>query len=150
PMSRVVRALLTAGFAALLVAGCGNKGPLVLPDQPEQSAKHKKKAPADAKPADTKPAETKPAEQNTQGGGNAGPGSPDAPHRRAPRADRVAAAPMTLRFTKMQGAGNDFVVVDCRTRPLGLDATQIARAGDRHFGVGFDQLLTIEPASDGA
>jgi diaminopimelate epimerase len=57
---------------------------------------------------------------------------------------------MTLRFTKMHGAGNDFVVVDCRARPLGLDAAQIARIGDRHFGVGFDQLLTIERASDGA
>ena len=57
---------------------------------------------------------------------------------------------MTLRFTKMHGAGNDFVVVDCRTRPLGLDAAAIARLGDRHFGIGFDQLLTIEPARDGA
>lgn len=57
---------------------------------------------------------------------------------------------MKLPFTKMQGAGNDFVVVDCRRRPLALDAAQIARFGDRHFGVGFDQLLTIEPASDPA
>jgi diaminopimelate epimerase len=53
-----------------------------------------------------------------------------------------------LRFTKMHGAGNDFVVVDCRERPLGLNAHQIAAVGDRHFGVGFDQLLTIEPARD--
>jgi diaminopimelate epimerase len=52
---------------------------------------------------------------------------------------------MNLRFSKMHGAGNDFVVVDCRTHPLTLDAAQIARVGDRHFGVGFDQLLTIEP-----
>lgn len=57
---------------------------------------------------------------------------------------------MTLRFTKMHGAGNDFVVVDCRERPLGLDAARIARLGDRRFGVGFDQLLTIERAADGA
>jgi diaminopimelate epimerase len=56
---------------------------------------------------------------------------------------------MKLRFTKMHGAGNDFAIVDCRERPLGLDAKQIARFGDRHFGVGFDQLLTIEPARDG-
>ncbi len=56
---------------------------------------------------------------------------------------------MGLAFTKMHGAGNDFVVVDCRTAPLGLDAPAIRRFGDRHFGVGFDQLLTIEPASDG-
>ena len=53
---------------------------------------------------------------------------------------------MTLHFTKMHGAGNDFVIVDCRRAPLALDAAQIARLGDRHFGVGFDQLLTIEPA----
>lgn len=55
---------------------------------------------------------------------------------------------MKLRFTKMHGAGNDFVIVDCRGTPLPLDAAQIARLGDRHFGVGFDQLLTIEPARD--
>ena len=55
---------------------------------------------------------------------------------------------MKLRFTKMHGAGNDFVVVDCRQAPLALDAAQVARLGDRHFGVGFDQLLTIEPAHD--
>ena len=55
---------------------------------------------------------------------------------------------MKLRFTKMHGAGNDFVVVDCRERPLGLNTDQIAAVGDRHFGVGFDQLLTIEPSRD--
>ncbi len=55
---------------------------------------------------------------------------------------------MKLRFTKMQGIGNDFVVVDCRENPLDLDASQIRRFGDRHFGVGFDQLLTIEAARD--
>ena len=55
---------------------------------------------------------------------------------------------MKLRFSKMHGIGNDFVIVDCRTQPLGLSTTQIAQVGDRHFGVGFDQLLTIEPARD--
>jgi len=55
---------------------------------------------------------------------------------------------MSLHFTKMHGIGNDFVVLDCRTRPFTLDAMQIARIGDRHTGVGFDQLLTIEPARD--
>jgi diaminopimelate epimerase len=55
---------------------------------------------------------------------------------------------MTLRFSKMHGAGNDFVIVDCRARPLGLNAEQIAHIGDRHRGVGFDQLLTIEPATN--
>lgn len=55
---------------------------------------------------------------------------------------------MGLRFTKMHGCGNDFVVLDCRDRPLALDREQIRRMGDRHFGVGFDQLLSIEAARD--
>jgi diaminopimelate epimerase len=49
----------------------------------------------------------------------------------------------------MHGLGNDFVVVDCRAQPLALDADAIRTLGDRHFGVGFDQLLTIERARDG-
>jgi len=57
---------------------------------------------------------------------------------------------MALRFSKMHGLGNDFVVVDCRDEPLALDATAIRRLGDRHFGVGFDQLLTIERARNPA
>jgi diaminopimelate epimerase len=55
---------------------------------------------------------------------------------------------MKLRFSKMHGIGNDFVIVDCRERPLALSTEQIGRIGDRHRGVGFDQLLTIEPATD--
>ena len=55
---------------------------------------------------------------------------------------------MKLRFSKMHGIGNDFVVVDCREHPLGLSTKQIAHVGDRHRGVGFDQLLTIQPATD--
>jgi len=55
---------------------------------------------------------------------------------------------MKQRFTKMHGIGNDFVVLDCRTQPFALDARALARIGDRHTGVGFDQLLTIEPARD--
>ena len=55
---------------------------------------------------------------------------------------------MGLRFSKMHGLGNDFVIVDCRERALPLDEDGIRRLGDRHFGVGFDQLLTIEPARD--
>jgi len=47
----------------------------------------------------------------------------------------------------MHGIGNDFVVLDCREQPLALTAEQIRLMGDRHFGVGFDQLLTIEPAT---
>ncbi len=53
---------------------------------------------------------------------------------------------MKLRFIKMHGIGNDFVVIDCRAHPLNLSSTQIAHIGDRHTGVGFDQLLTIEPS----
>lgn len=55
---------------------------------------------------------------------------------------------MGLRFSKMHGIGNDFVIVDCRTQPFALDASAIRLLGDRHFGIGFDQLLTIEPATD--
>jgi len=51
---------------------------------------------------------------------------------------------MKLRFTKMQGAGNDFVVIDATTAPLTLDAEQLRRLGDRRFGVGCDQILVIE------
>lgn len=55
---------------------------------------------------------------------------------------------MGLRFSKMHGLGNDFVIVDCRAAPLPLGTEAIRQLGDRHFGVGFDQLLTIEPARD--
>ena len=48
----------------------------------------------------------------------------------------------------MHGLGNDFVIVDCRERALPLDVAAIRTLGDRHFGVGFDQLLTIERARD--
>lgn len=56
-----------------------------------------------------------------------------------------------LRFTKMQGAGNDFVVLDARDGPPELSPEAIRWIADRHTGVGFDQLLTVEPArSEGA
>jgi diaminopimelate epimerase len=51
---------------------------------------------------------------------------------------------MNLRFTKMQGAGNDFVVIDATHAPLTLDADAMRRLGDRRFGVGADQLLVVE------
>jgi diaminopimelate epimerase len=57
---------------------------------------------------------------------------------------------MHLRFSKMHGIGNDFVVLDCRQRAFPLDAAQIRALADRHTGVGFDQLLSIEPARDPA
>jgi diaminopimelate epimerase len=50
-----------------------------------------------------------------------------------------------LRFSKMQGAGNDFVVLDLRDGTPPPDAALAARLADRHFGVGCDQILTIEP-----
>jgi len=60
---------------------------------------------------------------------------------RAPRA-------MSLRFTKMHGLGNDFVVLDARAASLSLDDEQVRTFGDRRTGIGFDQLLVIEPARD--
>ncbi|MCB5185529.1 diaminopimelate epimerase [Methylobacillus gramineus] len=54
---------------------------------------------------------------------------------------------MKLKFTKMQGIGNDFIVIDGYTQPVSLTPVQICKLADRHFGVGFDQLLLVEPAS---
>jgi diaminopimelate epimerase len=51
---------------------------------------------------------------------------------------------MLLQFTKMQGAGNDFVVIDATRTPLALDSAAMRRLGDRRFGVGADQLLVVE------
>ncbi len=45
----------------------------------------------------------------------------------------------------MNGLGNDFVVVDARARKIAIDAESARKIGDRHRGVGFDQLLLIEP-----
>jgi len=53
---------------------------------------------------------------------------------------------MRLRFTKMQGAGNDFVVLDATRTPVELSPEQLRRLGDRRFGVGADQILLIEPS----
>ena len=52
---------------------------------------------------------------------------------------------MRLRFTKMQGAGNDFVVLDGTRAPVELSAEQARRLGDRRFGIGADQILLVEP-----
>jgi diaminopimelate epimerase len=54
---------------------------------------------------------------------------------------------MNLTFTKMQGAGNDFVVIDSFTSVVTLDVTQIKKIADRIFGVGCDQLLIVEKAT---
>lgn len=54
----------------------------------------------------------------------------------------------SLQFSKMHGNGNDFVVLDCRAREFPLNVAQIRALADRHTGVGFDQLLSVEPARD--
>lgn len=51
-----------------------------------------------------------------------------------------------MAFTKMQGAGNDFVVLDETRARLGLSAAQYRFLADRHFGVGADQILTVRPS----
>ena len=51
---------------------------------------------------------------------------------------------MKVRFTKMQGAGNDFVVLDATREPVDLSPEQFRRLGDRRFGVGADQILVVE------
>ncbi|ACB32404.1 Diaminopimelate epimerase [Leptothrix cholodnii SP-6] len=51
---------------------------------------------------------------------------------------------MRLHFTKMQGAGNDFVVLDATRAPLALSAADYRFLGDRRFGVGADQILVVE------
>ena len=56
---------------------------------------------------------------------------------------------MKIRFTKMQGAGNDFVVLDETRSRLNLSAGQYRFLADRHFGVGADQILTVRPAPEG-
>jgi len=54
---------------------------------------------------------------------------------------------MRLRFAKMQGQGNDFVVLDgVRQSLAGLTPQRVRALADRHFGVGFDQLLVVEPS----
>lgn len=52
---------------------------------------------------------------------------------------------MRLKFTKMHGLGNDFVVIDAVRQHVDLDAAQVRFLADRHFGIGCDQLLLVEP-----
>ncbi len=59
-------------------------------------------------------------------------------------------ASRTLPFTKMQGAGNDFVMLDETAGRFELSAAQYRFLADRHFGVGADQILTVRPAPAGA
>ena len=53
---------------------------------------------------------------------------------------------MQIRFTKMQGAGNDFVVLDETAGSLGLSAAQYRFLAHRQFGIGADQILTVRPS----
>lgn len=50
----------------------------------------------------------------------------------------------TIQFSKMQGAGNDFMVIDAIRQPVQLSAVQIQQLAHRQFGIGFDQLLLVE------
>jgi diaminopimelate epimerase len=52
-----------------------------------------------------------------------------------------------LKFTKMHGLGNDFVVIDAVRQQVNLTSEQVRQIADRHFGVGCDQLLLVEPAT---
>lgn len=54
---------------------------------------------------------------------------------------------MSIGFAKMNGLGNDFVVVDARARKVAFSAEAARRIGDRHRGVGCDQILSIEAAN---
>jgi diaminopimelate epimerase len=53
---------------------------------------------------------------------------------------------MRLKFTKMQGLGNDFVVIDATVAPVVLTPVELRFIADRHFGIGCDQILMVEPA----
>lgn len=55
---------------------------------------------------------------------------------------------MRIRFTKMQGLGNDFMVLDLITQRVKITPALVKKLADRHFGVGFDQLLIVEPPSE--
>lgn len=55
---------------------------------------------------------------------------------------------MLLRFTKMHGLGNDFMVIDLVTQHAQLNPRLIRQWSDRHTGIGFDQLLVVEPPGD--
>jgi diaminopimelate epimerase len=56
---------------------------------------------------------------------------------------------MTLEFTKMSGAGNDFVLIDNRERKLDLTPGQVVRLCDRHRGIGADGVMLLVPCASG-
>ncbi len=53
-------------------------------------------------------------------------------------------------FLKMHGLGNDFVVIDCRRKPVEIDALAVRTLADRRIGIGCDQVIILEPARDPA
>lgn len=55
---------------------------------------------------------------------------------------------MLLRFTKMHGLGNDFLLVDLVSQNVQIQEDRIRQLADRRLGIGFDQLLTVEPPDD--
>jgi diaminopimelate epimerase len=57
-------------------------------------------------------------------------------------------SPQGRPFLKMHGLGNDFVVLDARTRPLVLSTDAVRKIADRRTGVGFDQMIVVEPAKN--
>jgi diaminopimelate epimerase len=67
--------------------------------------------------------------------------------RRRQTIERRASIMTRLKFTKMQGLGNDFVVLDGLTQPITMHAALARRLADRHFGIGCDQILLVEPAT---
>ncbi len=56
---------------------------------------------------------------------------------------------MTIAFTKMHGAGNDFIVIDERAHPLDLTPPQVRALSDRRTGIGCDQFITLHPPPPG-
>jgi diaminopimelate epimerase len=63
------------------------------------------------------------------------------------RADLPDNGGMKIQFTKMQGAGNDFVVIDGINQAINLSPAQFQALADRHFGIGCDQILLVEAAT---
>lgn len=57
---------------------------------------------------------------------------------------------MLINFSKMHGLGNDFVVIDAINQTVQLNAEQIKQLADRHYGIGFDQLLLVKEAQSAA
>ena len=55
---------------------------------------------------------------------------------------------MQIQFSKMHGLGNDFVVIDNITQNVFFSKDKIKQLADRNFGIGFDQLLMVEPPYD--